>query len=369
MHKFYQQYPHEYQWTKDHPLEQVIEEPSRPVLTRNQLRTDGDICTYALIVSTMEPRNVKKAMIDPAWIDSMQEELLQFKRLDVWVLVPPSDNIKPLTLKWLFKNKHDEENTIIRNKTRLVVRGYRQEEGIDFEESFTLVARMEAIRIFLVYAAHKSFTVFQMDVKTAFLHGSLKEDVYVCKPEGFIDADHPSHVYKLKKALYGLKQAPSAWYDELSKFLQQNNFNKCTIDPTLFIRHLDDDILVVQIKDKLDLDKNVTLVDATKYQSMIGALMHLTSRNRQYGSLVYERFWFELTRFSDADYAGCRDSFKSTSGGTQFLGEAINETRPYDTVNRESRIRVSICLLCPSPLDADTVNGLWLSFEQDSYLL
>nr|GEV90982.1 retrovirus-related Pol polyprotein from transposon TNT 1-94 [Tanacetum cinerariifolium] len=220
----------------DHPLEQVIGEPSRPVLTRNQLRSDGDMCMYALTVSTMEPKNVNEAMTDPAWIDSMQEELFQFKRLDVWVLVPAPNNISPLTLKWLFKNKHDKEQTIIRNKSRLVVRGYRQEEGIDFEESFAPVARMEAIRIFLAYAAHKSFTVFQMDVKTVFLHGSLKEDVYVCQLEGFIDADHPSHVYKLKKTLYGLKQAPRAWYDELSTFLLQNHFFKGTIDPTLFIR-------------------------------------------------------------------------------------------------------------------------------------
>nr|GFB26137.1 hypothetical protein [Tanacetum cinerariifolium] len=196
--------------TFDHPLEQVIGEPSRPILTRNQLRSDGNMCMYALTVSTMEPKNVKEAMTDPAWIDSMQEELLQFKRLDVWVLVLAPDNISPLTLKWLFKNKHDEEQTVIRNKSRLVMRGYRQEEGIDFEESFAPVAWMEAIRIFLAYAAHKSFTVFQMD-KTAFLHGSLKEDVYVCQPEGFIDADHPSHVYKVKNALYGLKQAPQAW--------------------------------------------------------------------------------------------------------------------------------------------------------------
>nr|GFB89414.1 hypothetical protein [Tanacetum cinerariifolium] len=174
MHMFYQPYPHEFQWTKDHPLEQVIGEPSRLILTRNQLQSDGDMCMYALSVSTMEPNNVKEAMTDPTWIDSMQEELLQFKRL---------------------------------NKYRLVMRGYRQEEGIDFKESFASVARMEAIRIFLAYAAHKSFTVFQMDVKPAFMHGSLKEDVYVCLPEGFIDADHPSHVYKLKKALYGLKQA------------------------------------------------------------------------------------------------------------------------------------------------------------------
>nr|GFA32549.1 retrovirus-related Pol polyprotein from transposon TNT 1-94 [Tanacetum cinerariifolium] len=212
MHTFYQPYPHEFQWTKDHPLEQVIREPSRPVLTKNQLRSDGDMCMYALTV-----------------------------------LVPAPDNISPLTLKWLFKNKHDEEQTVIRNKSRLVVRGYRQEEGIDFKESFASIARMKAIRIFLAYAAHKSFTVFQMDVKTAFLHGTLKEDVYVCQPEGFIDADHPSHVYKLKKALYGLKQAPSAWYDELSKFLIQNHFFKGNIDPTLFIRRFQDDILVVQV--------------------------------------------------------------------------------------------------------------------------
>nr|GFA03843.1 retrovirus-related Pol polyprotein from transposon TNT 1-94 [Tanacetum cinerariifolium] len=109
MHMFYQPYPHEFQWTKDHPLEQVIGEPSRPILTRNQLRSDGDMCMYALSVSNIEPKNVKEVMADPAWIDSMQEELLQFKRLDVWVLVPSPDNISPLTLKWLFKNKHDEE--------------------------------------------------------------------------------------------------------------------------------------------------------------------------------------------------------------------------------------------------------------------
>nr|GEV19849.1 hypothetical protein [Tanacetum cinerariifolium] len=311
MHTFYQPYPYDYQWTKDHPLEQVIGEPSRPVLTRNQLKIDGDMCIYALTVSIMEPKSVKEALTDPAWIESMQEKLHQFIRLDVWELVPSPDDIKPLTLKCLFTNKHDEENTVIRNKTRLVLRGYRQEEGIDFKESFALVARMEAIRIFLAYAAHKGFTVYQMDVKTAFLHGSLKEDVYVCQPEGFIDADYPSHVYKLKKALYGLKQAPRAWYDELSTFLLQNGFSKGTIDPTLFTRRFDDEILVVNqspsgifinqskymheilkkyglntcdivgtpmdIKDKLDLDQNGTPVDATKYRSMIGALMYLTS--------------------------------------------------------------------------------------------
>ncbi|GJY97581.1 retrovirus-related pol polyprotein from transposon TNT 1-94 [Tanacetum coccineum] len=296
---------------QDHPLKQVIGEPSRPVLTRNQLRSDGDMCMYALTVSTMEPKNFKEAMTDPAWIESMQDELLQFKRLNVWVLVPPPDNIKPLTSKWLFKNKHDEENTIIRNKTRLVVRGYRQEEGIDFEESFAPVARMEAIRIFLAYVAHKSFIVFQMDVKTTFLHGTLKEDVYVCQPEGFIDADHPSHVYKLKKALYGLKQAPRAWYDELSTFLLQNHFFKGTIDPTLFIRRFDDDILVYQAKPTKKHLKEVKRI----FRYLWGIV--------NMGLWCMKDSSFELTGFSDADYAGCKDTFKSTSSGAQFLGEKL----------------------------------------------
>ncbi|GJW12679.1 retrovirus-related pol polyprotein from transposon TNT 1-94 [Tanacetum coccineum] len=286
--------------------------------------------------------------------------------------VMQQDNHQPVHSDAVAENL-DEENTVIRNKTRLVVRGYRQEKGIDFEESFAPVARMEAIRIFLAYVAHKSFIVFQMDVKTAFLHGSLKEDVIpnnVCQPECFIDADHPSYVYKLKKALYGLKKAPRAWYDELSKFLLQNHFSKGTIDLNLFIRRFDDDILVVQVyvddiifgstnprnpekygmenydpigtlvetKNKLDLDKNGTPVDAMKYRSMIDALMYLTSSRPDIVNATYlcaryqaqptekhlkEDSGFELTSFSDVDHAGCQDSFKSTFGGTQFLGEKL----------------------------------------------
>nr|GEZ92143.1 retrovirus-related Pol polyprotein from transposon TNT 1-94 [Tanacetum cinerariifolium] len=252
-----------------------------------------------------------QAMIDPAWIESMQKELLQFKRMDVWVLVSTPDNISPLTLKWIFKNKHDEEQTVIRNKSRLVVRGYRQEEGLDFEESFALVARMEAIRIFLAYATHKSFTVFQMGVKTAFLHGSLKEEVYVCQPEGFIDADHPSHVYKLKKALYGLKQEPRAWYDELSTFLRKNNFFKGTIDPTLLIRRFHDDILVLQAKPTEKHLKEVKRIFRYLWGTINTGLWYTKDSG------------FEQTGFSDADYAGCKDSFKSTSGGAQFLCEKL----------------------------------------------
>ncbi|GJS50358.1 retrovirus-related pol polyprotein from transposon TNT 1-94 [Tanacetum coccineum] len=233
--------------TKDHPLEQVIGNPSQSIRTRRQLETDGEMCMFALTVSRTEPKNIKEAMADSAWIESMQEELHQFDRLDVWELVdiPLCKNF--INLKWLWKNKHDEENTVIRNKSRLVYKGYAQKEGIDFEESFAPVARLEAVRLFIAYAVHKSFTVYQMDVKTTFIYGPLKEEVYVNQPDGFVDPYHPDQVYRLKKALYGLKQAPIAWYDELSNFLVSKRFSKGSIDPTQFITKHGEDILLVQI--------------------------------------------------------------------------------------------------------------------------
>ncbi|GJY65808.1 retrovirus-related pol polyprotein from transposon TNT 1-94 [Tanacetum coccineum] len=247
MHTFYQHHPSAQRWTKDHPLEQVIGNPSQSIRTRRQLETDGEMCMFALTVSRTEPKNIKEAMADSAWIESMQEELHQFDRLDVWELVdiPLCKNV--INLKWLWKNKRDEENTVIRNKSCLVAKGYAQKEGIDFEESFAPVARLEAVRLFIAYAAHKSFTVYQMDVKTAFLYGPLKEEVYVNQPDGFVDPYHPDQVYRLKKALYGLKQAPRAWYDELSNFLVSKGFSKGSIDPTLFITKHGEDILLVQI--------------------------------------------------------------------------------------------------------------------------
>ncbi|GJV91195.1 retrovirus-related pol polyprotein from transposon TNT 1-94 [Tanacetum coccineum] len=144
-------------------------------------------------------------------IIAMQEELNEFERLEVWELVPRPDKVMVITLKWIYKVKLDEMGGILKNKARLVARGYHQEEGIDFEESFALVARLDAIRIFLAYAAHMNMIVYQMDVKTAFLNGILREEVYVSQPDGFVDQDNLNHVYKLKKALYGLKQAPRAW--------------------------------------------------------------------------------------------------------------------------------------------------------------
>ncbi|GKE38633.1 retrovirus-related pol polyprotein from transposon TNT 1-94, partial [Tanacetum coccineum] len=166
--------------------------------TKRQLDTDGEMCMFALTVSRAEPKNIKEAMADHAWIEAMQEELHQFERLD--------------------------------NKSRLVAKGYRHEEGIDFEESFAPVARLEAVRIFIAYVTHKLFPVYQLDVNIAFLNGPLKQEVYVNQLDGFVDPHHPDKVYHLKKALSGLKQAPRAWYDELSKFLVSKGFSKGCLD-------------------------------------------------------------------------------------------------------------------------------------------
>ncbi|GJY11323.1 retrovirus-related pol polyprotein from transposon TNT 1-94 [Tanacetum coccineum] len=174
-------------------------------------------------------------------------KLHEFKRLEVWELVPRPDKVMVITLKWIYKVKLDELGGILKNKARLVAPGYRQEEGINFEESFAPVARLEAVRIFLAFAPHMNMIVYQMDVKTEFLNGILREEVYVSQPDGFVDPDNPNHVDRLKKTLYGLKQAPRAWYDLLSSFLLSHGFSKGTVDPTLFISGKDKDILLVQI--------------------------------------------------------------------------------------------------------------------------
>ncbi|GKB48948.1 retrovirus-related pol polyprotein from transposon TNT 1-94 [Tanacetum coccineum] len=180
-------------------------------------------------------------------LDNIIEELNEFERLEVWELVPHPDKVMVITLKWIYKVKLDELEGIMKNKARLVAHGYHQEEGINFEESFAPVARLDAIRIFLAFAAHMNMIVYQMDVKTTFLNGILHEEVYVSQQDGFVDQDNPIHVYKLKKALYGLQQAPRACYDLLSKFLLSQEFSKGTVDPTLFIRRQGKDILLVQI--------------------------------------------------------------------------------------------------------------------------
>ncbi|GJU57771.1 retrovirus-related pol polyprotein from transposon TNT 1-94 [Tanacetum coccineum] len=294
MHTFYQPYDFEYRWKKDYPLEQVRGNPSKPVQTRRQLAIDPEMCMFALTVSTAKPKNIKEVMADSAWIEAIQEELHQFDRLQVWELVDKPFGKTIIKLKWLWKNKKDKDQIVIRNKARLVAKGYAQEEGIDFEESFALVARLEAVRIFVAYAAHKSFLIYQMDVKMAFLNGPLKEEVYVAQPNGFVDPDHPEKVYQLRKAIYGLKQAPRAWYDELSNFLMSKGFTKDTIDPTLFTIRYGEDILLVEIY----VDDIIFRSTNPKFSKRFEKIMHSRFEMSLMGGNVYIRDLvdFDVTR-------------------------------------------------------------------------
>ncbi|GJS00362.1 retrovirus-related pol polyprotein from transposon TNT 1-94 [Tanacetum coccineum] len=302
----------------------------------------------------------------------MQEEIYEFDQLDVWELVPPPDSAMIIALKYIYKVKLDEYGDVLKNKARLVAKGFRQEEGLDFEESFALVARLE-----------------------------LKEEVYVHQPECFVDPECPHHVYRLKKALYRLKQTPRAWYDTLSKFLLAQGFSKGVVDPTLFSRktgkhtlHVQiyvDDIIFASIdpkdcdrfsnemsskfqmsmmgqisfflglqisqnprgifinqskyaneilkkfdlhksdpvdtpmveRTKLDEDLSGTPVDQTKYRSMIGSLMYLTARTINMGLWYPKDTAMALTAYADADHAGCQDTRRSTSGSAQFLGDKL----------------------------------------------
>ncbi|GJV42887.1 putative ribonuclease H-like domain-containing protein [Tanacetum coccineum] len=238
---------------KDHPIDHVIGDVQSTVQTRRMTtsysesgflstiyegKTHQDLhtCLFACFLSQEEPKRVSKALSDPAWVEAMQEELLQFKLQKVWVLVDLPKGQRAIGTKWVYRNKKDERGIVIRNKARLVAQGHTQEEGIDYDEVFAPVARIEAIRIFLAYASFMGFTVYQMDVKSAFLYGQIEEEVYVCQPPGFEDPDHPDKVYKVVKALYGLHQAPRAWYDTLATYLLSNGFKRGQIDQTLFIK-------------------------------------------------------------------------------------------------------------------------------------
>ncbi|GKE46891.1 retrovirus-related pol polyprotein from transposon TNT 1-94 [Tanacetum coccineum] len=181
-------------WTKDHPIANVIGDPSCFVSRRKQLETNAMWCYFNAFLTSAEPKKFKQAMTKPSWIDAMQEEIHEFKRLQVWELVSCIDKVMLIKLKWIYKVKTDEFGGLLKNKARLVAQGFRKEEGIDFEESFVPVARIEAIRIFVTNAANKNMTIFQMDVKTTLLNGDLKEEVYVSQPEGFVDQYNPSQV-------------------------------------------------------------------------------------------------------------------------------------------------------------------------------
>jgi hypothetical protein len=228
---------------RNHLVDQILGDMSKGVTTRSRL---ANLCEHYSFVSSIEPFRVEEALQDPDWVLAMQEELNNFKRNEVWSLVPrPKQNV--LRTKWVFHSKQDEHGVVTRNKARLVAKGYAQVAGFDFEETFAPMARLESIRILLSYAAHHSFRIFQMDMKSAFLNGPINEEVYVEQPPGFEDDRYPDHVYKLSKALYGLKQGPRAWYECLRDFLIANAFKVRKAHPTIFTKTCDGDLFVCQI--------------------------------------------------------------------------------------------------------------------------
>nr|GEZ11475.1 hypothetical protein [Tanacetum cinerariifolium] len=306
-----------------------------------------------------ETKRVHQALKDPSWIKAMQEELLQFKMQKVWVLVDLPYRKRAIGTKWVYRNKKDERGIVIRNKARLVTQGDTQEEGIDYEEVFASVARIEAIRLFLAYASFMGFMVYQMDVKSAFLYGTIKEEVYVCQPPRFEDHDHPDKVYKVVKALYGLHQAPRAWYETLATNLLKNDFHRgLQVKQKKNGIFISQDKYVAEILRKFRLTKGKSAntpidtekpllkdpdsedVDVHTYRSMIRYLMYLTSsrpdimfavctcahfqmtpkashlhavkqifrylKGKPHLGLWYPKDSpFDLVAYSDSDYAGC----------------------------------------------------------------
>ncbi|GJU98793.1 putative ribonuclease H-like domain-containing protein, partial [Tanacetum coccineum] len=223
-----------------HPQSQILGDLASPVLTRSRAQkskfgesafigyiqdqqrtnhTDQLHCLFGCFLSQLEPTSIAKALEDPDWVAAMQEEMQQFLNQQVWKLVPLPNGKHAIGTKWILKNKRDARGIVVRNKARLVAQGHRQEEGIDYDEVFAPVARIEAIRLFLAFASYMGFLVYQMDVKSAFLYGEIEEEVYVTQPKGFEDPYFPKHVYRVVKALYGLHQAPRAWFMWMISFL------------------------------------------------------------------------------------------------------------------------------------------------------
>ncbi|GJX19454.1 retrovirus-related pol polyprotein from transposon TNT 1-94 [Tanacetum coccineum] len=282
-----------------------------------QLATDALWCFYNSVMSKVEPKNFKYAIIKDCWFQVMQDEIHEFDRLDIWELVPPPDCAMIIALKWIYKVKLDEYGDVLKNKARLVAKGYRQEEGLDFEESFAPVARLEAIKIFLANAASKNMTIYQMDVKTAFLNGELKEVVYVSQPEGFfVDLRSSTSCLPSEESSNWLKQAPPrAWFRHfVNVILGTRDSPRVWFDPT---------------SSRPDLVFVVFM--CSRYQSK-PTKKHLEAIKRVFRYLqgtINMGLWYPkdtamaLTAYADADHAGCQDTRRSTSGSAQFLGDKL----------------------------------------------
>ncbi|GJU69071.1 retrotransposon protein, putative, ty1-copia subclass [Tanacetum coccineum] len=239
-------------------------------------------------------------------------------------LIPRPDRVMIITLKWIFKVKLDELGGVLKNKARLVARGYHQEEGIDFKESFALVTRLEAIRIFIAYAAYKNMTVYQRDVKSSFLNGILREEVYICQPDGFVDQDNPNHVYPKARLVlnYSLGKKAKTSYSPGGIFRNQSKY-ALEINKEYGMETNDPVDTPMAEKYKLDEDPQGKVVNPIRYHGMIGSLMYLTPSRPDLVFVVYMYSCIALTAFADADHASCQDIRRSTPGSMQLLGDRL----------------------------------------------
>nr|GEY43588.1 hypothetical protein [Tanacetum cinerariifolium] len=352
------------------PKTQILGDPMSAVQTRSKVKKNSE--AHALISQALE---------DESWVDAMQEELLQFQIQKVWILVDSPFGKKAIGTKWVYRNKKDERGVVVRNKARLVSQGHRQEEGIYYDEVFSPVARFEAISIFLAFASYMGFIVYQMDVKSAFLYGTIDEEVYVTQPPDFVDPKFPNKVYKVVNALYGLHQAPRAWYATLSTFLKRSGYKRGAIDNTLYIKQDKKDIMLVHVyvdditfsstkksrcdefnelmknrfqmssmgeltfflglqvkqrkmtastpietqkplvKDEEAADLNVT--PKTSHLQAVKMIFRYLKGQPKLGLWYPKASSFNMEAYSDSDYVGVNLDRKSTIGGCQFLGRRL----------------------------------------------
>ncbi|GJT60255.1 putative ribonuclease H-like domain-containing protein [Tanacetum coccineum] len=359
---------------KDHLKDQILGDPT---LNRTNHK-DHQNYLFACFLSQEEPKKISQALEDDSWIEAMQEELLQFKLQKVWILVDLPSGKKAIGTKWVFRNKRDERGIVVKNKERLVAQGHRQEEGIDYDEVFSPIARIDAIRLFLAFASFIGFPVYQMDVKSSFLYGIIGEEVYVHQPLGFVDPAYPNKVYKVVKALYGLHQASRAWYETLYTFLLENGYKKGTINKTFFIKKNKSNI-IFQMSSIAELTFFLGLhvkqqadgIFISQDKFMIGSLMYLTTSRPDIMFAVYSPF--KLEAFSNNDYGGASLDKKSTTGGCQFLGRRLiswqckKQTIVANSTTKAKYVAVASCFKNPVYHSRTKHNEIQHHFIRDCY--
>ncbi|GJV73715.1 retrovirus-related pol polyprotein from transposon TNT 1-94 [Tanacetum coccineum] len=352
MHTFHQPQIYTKRWTKDHPFVIIIGDPSKHISTRRQPATDAMWFYFHAFLTKVEPKNYKEAMKESSWSEAMQEKIHKFERHEVWELVSKPTKVMIINLKWIFKVKLDEYGGVLKNKARLVAKGYRQEEGTDFEESFALAIQIKAIRIFLAYVAHKNMVVFQMDVKTPFMNMILKEEVYVSQPKGFVDQDHPNHVFRLKKALFGLKQAPRACPKGI--FINQSKY-VLEILKKFGLEQSDVVDIPMMERLKLDEDTNGTPVYPTRYRGMVGSLMYLIASRpnlvfvvcmcARYQANHTEKYLTAVKQCTRSDVASLIHVCKAHVYGGQSHKESLNSKCRLPNLGSRSRKEVEVPLI------------------------